>query len=305
MTDIQLPRLATPQDTFTSLRASSAVLVDKTALLPQLIDENKVYLACPNGMGKTMLLTMLSELFTDGTEQFEGLAVYEHWSLTESYPVIFISLDELDCAPTLELELILRLRYAWKQAGFPQALNVAPRAFTLSALLPALNSLAGQQEIVVLIDDWDYSFTNTAQSPQDLATIERLLSTLFSWVQQCSQARFVMVTGLDRPSKVPMVGFDQFHDISTDPRFATLLGITYEELEANYGPYLKHQARRLNQTCDQFVRTLQACIHTVRTDDGAKHRLYVPSELNFLLRALTGLAPNPLISAFAATIGLR
>lgn len=38
MTDIQLPRLATPQDDFMGLRVSSAVLVDKTALLPQLIN---------------------------------------------------------------------------------------------------------------------------------------------------------------------------------------------------------------------------------------------------------------------------
>lgn len=183
-------------------------------------------------------------------------------------------------------------------------MEIAPQAYTLSELLPALNSLAEQQEIVVLIDDWDYSFTSTTQSPQDLATIERVLSSLFGWMQQCSQARFVMVTGLDRPSKVPMIGFEQFHDISADPRFATLLGITHEELEDNYDLYLEHHARLLNLTIDQFISKLQGCIYVVRTDDGAKHRLYVPSELNFLLRALTGLAPNPLISAFAK-MGLR
>ena len=55
------------------IRQNQYLLVDKTAHICNLLDERKVFLSRPRRFGKTLLLSTIKELFTNGTKNFEGL----------------------------------------------------------------------------------------------------------------------------------------------------------------------------------------------------------------------------------------
>ena len=59
----QLPRLTLGNPYFCRVRDEHTVLVDKTAKLVELTNNNRVFLARPRRMGKTLLHTTLTELF--------------------------------------------------------------------------------------------------------------------------------------------------------------------------------------------------------------------------------------------------
>lgn len=74
-----LPPIALDCSDFAQIRARGAVLVDKSAHLLSLLNKFKVYLCRPYGFGTSIIMSMLAELFTHGTEQFEGLIIHDLW----------------------------------------------------------------------------------------------------------------------------------------------------------------------------------------------------------------------------------
>lgn len=74
------------------LRRNNFLLVDKTPLIGQLVTKYlKVFIARPRRFGKTMLISLLEELFTHGDRNFEGTAIFGHWPFPEPCPVISLS----------------------------------------------------------------------------------------------------------------------------------------------------------------------------------------------------------------------
>lgn len=69
--------LATGGSDFAMMRRKGYLFIDKTALLPRLLYKWHVFVARPQGFGKSLLISMLEELFTHGAQSpcFDGLAV--------------------------------------------------------------------------------------------------------------------------------------------------------------------------------------------------------------------------------------
>ena len=71
--------------------------VDKTQKLLELVtDKTKVFLSRPRRMGKSTLVSMLKDLFTNGDKNFKGTAIYGHWPQEERYPVITLDFMEIE-----------------------------------------------------------------------------------------------------------------------------------------------------------------------------------------------------------------
>ena len=66
--------------------------VDKTSLFKSLLmTKRKVFLARPQGMGKTLLCSMLADLFVYGTGDFKNTVVYGDWPDNKRNQVIRLS----------------------------------------------------------------------------------------------------------------------------------------------------------------------------------------------------------------------
>ena len=56
-----LQKIPVGQSEWSCIKADGLLLVDKTALLPDLVKKPKVSLARPHGFGKTLLLSMIED----------------------------------------------------------------------------------------------------------------------------------------------------------------------------------------------------------------------------------------------------
>lgn len=201
MTTSHLTKLPVGISNWNAICEQDLFYVDKTAKLADLVwNQRKVFFARPNGMGKTLLCSMLKELFTHGTQNFEGTAIYDEWPEAQCYPVISLNLSEI-FSDNFELALKHALVAAFVEAGFKQAQSVA---FTLelNAFLHHLDHLARDQQLVFLIDDWDSPLTRALEHydlDQGRAAFNQAVDTmrvLFSWLNQRKRSRFIFITGV-------------------------------------------------------------------------------------------------------------
>ena len=86
-----LQKINTTSSNFNLIRRKGFLLVDKTERINDLIDENRVFLSRPRRFGKSLLLSTLTELYTNGVKNFEGLAIHDLWQ-QDRYPVVNLSI---------------------------------------------------------------------------------------------------------------------------------------------------------------------------------------------------------------------
>ena len=97
-------------ESLSQLRQQHKLLVDKTAQLAELAQGSTLFLARPNGFGKTLLLSTLQELFAHGAQDnpaCAGLAVQARWP-HGIFPVVSLSLAGLTNPTTLSADLAAR-----------------------------------------------------------------------------------------------------------------------------------------------------------------------------------------------------
>lgn len=76
----ELKSLPIGTQTFSALRSSGQIYVDKTEMIHRLASEvQKIFLARPRRFGKSLLLRTFASLFEHGLRDFQGLAIEKLW----------------------------------------------------------------------------------------------------------------------------------------------------------------------------------------------------------------------------------
>jgi hypothetical protein len=114
--------------------------------------------------------------------------------------------------------------------------------------------------VVVIIDEYDQPLLATIDHPEIQEQIRNGLSGFFSTLKSCdSHLRFVFVTGVTKFARVSLFsGANQLDDISLDPRYACICGITQEELEANFTSEIESVASQNRRSYRQHLKKLRA-----------------------------------------------
>lgn len=260
--------------------------VDKTSLLNSLLlTKRKVFLARSQGMGKTLLCSMLADLFVYGTGDFKGTAVGADWPDSKRYQVIKLSFGGLSGQDEVALRNSLKglLVEAYVNAGFAQVKKMEYAATTLNRLLGHLSSISLKNRLVFLIDDWDYPLTASYGFPVRYQAALDVLSEFYAWLNHLNHVRFILVTGQAHELSSKLVTCGEIRDISTDPEYATLLGFTPDELESNYAPFIEAAAQRRGESVEAVRAALEACACEISLEGGTKVKLYNPRAVNRLL----------------------
>ena len=281
-----LQRITTTSSDFNQFRRKGFLLVDKTAYLNDLIRESRVFLSRPRRFGKSLLLSTIAELFTNGVKNFEGLAIHDMWQ-RDRYPVVELSFFGLSDPETFESDLCEILRGAFAMAGFGAALDTAPQIDNIVDLTGYLDYLRGQQDIVLLIDECDFPLSSNLYDREAFEKNKEILNQFYAWIRDIDNLEFLMLTGIARYQDSSMFSGQTITDISMKTRYADLLGYTQEEVEYYFADHIKEAAARLKISTDELCHKLAAFYKGFCFDENAKGRLYCPLSINEFFNQLS------------------
>jgi len=223
--------------TFEDLIQGNFLYVDKTEYIWNLIRPAKemYFLSRPRRFGKSLTLSTLKAVFQGKKELFKGLAIYDKPYDWKPYPVIHLDLG--DCEPKDAQNLSNKLKYKLgiiaSDYGIQLCGDTADIQF--SDLIFKLSRLNHNTSVVILLDEYDKPILSNINDP-NISEIFRELKRFYSVIKNMEHAeRFVFITGVSKFSHVSVFSdLNNLTDITMDARYATMLGYTQEELEANF-----------------------------------------------------------------------
>ncbi|NQZ08642.1 MAG: AAA family ATPase [Algicola sp.] len=221
--------------TFSKIIEDNLLYIDKTAIIDDLIQQGSVYFfSRPRRFGKSLLISTLEALFSGHKNLFEGLAIADSDYPFTVYPVIRMDFsdEEFNTADDLRAHIHSILNeYAQK---YDITLNSETFAKRFKELLAKLQDKTGQA-VVLLVDEYDKPILNNLKKPV-LGEIKAVISAFYAAVKaQDKYLRFVFITGVSKFAKVSVFsGMNNMTDISMDNAYATLCGVTQQELEHHF-----------------------------------------------------------------------
>ena len=272
-----MKRLPIGESDFKSIRNNGLLYVDKTAHLHQLISSGKFYfLSRPRRFGKSLLVKTLSALFSGEKELFKGLWIYDKidW---KKYPVISLSFNNIDYREKgLEKALCIRLDIIAEQHQIKLKADTAKTKFGELILF-----LGKKGRVVVLIDEYDKPILDYLHDfPQ--ADINRdILKNFFGTLKGLEiveHLQFVFLTGVSKFTRVSVFSeLNNLTDLTAHPKYTTMLGITQEELESYFAPYLEEFTQNNKITKSELLKKIKEWYNGYTWD--AKNFVYNPHSL--------------------------
>ena len=276
----QLPHIVTGLSRFIDFAANNALFVDKTALLQTLVDKKFVFLSRPRRFGKSLLISMLKDLFEHGTENFAGLDIYDIWR-EKTYPVLTLSFLDKTNPEAFETDLCIALRDAFYDAGFHEVYDFIPDCNDFQTLSGRLvrQVLKGQQ-VVLLIDEWDDPLSSNLHNHDNYEQITALLRHFYTWIRESHAFWFVLVTGIGRYQNTSFFTGEYITDISMEPYFAALVGYTQKELQQYFAPYITRSAWLNHISEDEMLEQIKLYYDGFCFDQDGLVKVYSPWSIN-------------------------
>ena len=227
---------------FESIIRDGYVYVDKTALIYRMATEGKVYfLSRPRRFGKSLLVSTLKYYFQGRKDLFQGLAIDSMEKEWVEYPVFHLSFGGDSFTAEGALEARIEKFLADKETLYGKNPHSKTTGDRFKDLLKAAHRKCGRRA-VVLIDEYDKPLLDVLDTNLyvEVGVNRRLLEEhyrdilrgFYSVFKEADEhLQFVLLTGVTKFAQVSVFsGFNQPADISMDPRYETLCGITEKEL---------------------------------------------------------------------------
>ena len=218
--------------TFETVRREGYCYVDKTALVHQLAQNGKYYfLSRPRRFGKSLLISTLEAYFQGKKELFDGLALEHLEREWTEYPVLHLDLNSRNYVDTESLPAILNQHLeAWEALYGTNPAEKSP-SLRFQGIIQRAAERCGRN-VVVLVDEYDKPLLQALGNEPLLTAYRQQLKAFYGALKsKDAYLRFALLTGVTKSSKVSVFSdLNNLQDISMSPRFATLCGITEQEL---------------------------------------------------------------------------
>jgi DNA-binding Lrp family transcriptional regulator len=270
---------------FTKLIENDCIYVDKTKTIHQLLTSgvNVFFLSRPRRFGKSLLISTLEALFRGRKNLFEGLYIYDKWDWTRQHPVIRIDWTRINHKTPAEIEndlsAVLRLKAG--DAGIVLTREYASGRF--DELIEQLYRKTGKR-VVVLIDEYDVPILDVmGKSSEELKAMQETLHNIYKVLKGADDyLQFVFLTGVSKFAGLSIFSaLNNIEDITLSKGYATLCGVTQEELENDFPEHLAAAAEELSITRDALLDNIRKWYNGYSWD--GKTSVYNPfSTLQFL-----------------------
>ena len=245
---------------FEEIRKGGYLYVDKTDIIWQLANRGKKYnyLSRPRRFGKSVLVDTLEAYFMGKKELFEGLKIMQMETEWVKRPVIRLDMSRAGAEPeTLRsyLNNIFR-QYEKEYSLVPDPADSLADRF--DAIIVGAYKQTGQQ-VAILIDEYDSPLQHSWKTPYHEActTIYREVFAILK--ADDKYEKFVFITGITKFTQISLFSvLNNLSNISFEPEYAALCGITKEEVLRDFKPEINKLATSKGWTFDEAVAQLTA-----------------------------------------------
>ena len=256
----QLKRCPIGIQTFEEIINKDYLYIDKTEYIYRMANGASKYcfLSRPRRFGKSLLTSTLHSYFAGKKDLFEGLAIEKLETEWTEYPVLHfdMSLSKHVDKETLESMLDVQLFEHEKIYGNPE------RAVTLNDRMKTLIMRACEQtdrQVVVLIDEYDAPLLDVMHEEENLPVLRNVMRNFYSPLKACDPyLRFVFLTGITKFSQLSIFSeLNNISNVSMDEPYATICGITEEEMLERMSGYIERLAISQEMSKEETVLKLK------------------------------------------------
>lgn len=260
MVEINDRKLPVGIQSFEKIRKDGYLYVDKTDIIWQLANRNKTYnyLSRPRRFGKSVLVDTLESYFMGKKELFEGLKIMQLETEWVKRPVIRLDMSRAGAEPeTLRsyLNNIFR-QYEGEYSLVPDPADSLADRF--NAIIVGAYKQTGQQ-VVILIDEYDSPLQHSWKTPHHEACTAVYREVFAILKADDKYEKFVFITGITKFTQISLFSvLNNLSNISFEPEFAAICGITKEEVLRDFKPEINKLAEYEDWTFDEAVAQLTA-----------------------------------------------
>lgn len=272
--------------TFEKLIETNRIYVDKTQIIYRLICSGitACFISRPRRFGKSLTVSTLDAIFSGKKDLFKGLAIESSNYKWPVHPVIH-----------LDMKYVAQENVERSEKGLVSSLNriAAHYAFSFQTqnvddqfreLIINLHQKTGQK-VVVLIDEYDKPLIDNLDNIDEAKKIQGLLKRFYGVLKSADEyLRFVFITGVSKFTKVSVFSdLNHLVDLTYNPDYATLVGLTEEELVRYYPNYIHAIADEKGWSQERTMDEIRTWYNGYRFSD-VNIKVYNPwSTLNLFL----------------------
>ena len=245
---------------FEKIRNDGYFYIDKTALMYQMVKTGSYYfLSRPRRFGKSLLVSTLEAYFQGKKELFEGLAVEKLEKDWIKYPILHLDLniEKYDTSESLD-NILDKSLTAWEKL---YGAEPSERSFSLrfAGIIERACKLAGQR-VVILVDEYDKPMLQAIGNEELQKQFRNTLKPFYGALKTMDGCiKFAFLTGVTKFGKVSVFSdLNNLDDISMKPQYATICGITRQELEDTFIPELNRLAETNELTYEETLNKMTA-----------------------------------------------
>ena len=279
----ELTKLPLGYSDFVRLREEDCIYADKTALIYQLCAEgSKIFISRPRRFGKSLLTSTFESLFKYGLRDFQGLAIEKLWK-DKTYDVVhldFSEIREFSDKDDFELQFDHLLLSNFGAVGFIYDEKKGYPLVQISAWLATLPV----SSLVILIDEYDAPLTNCLGNSALFNDVRRIMSSFFLKLKARDRClRFSFMTGITKYRQTSIFSeLNNFDDISLNPEYGTLIGLTESEIRENFEAFIRKAGTALKMSEAEVMDGLRENYDGFCFDEEASRHVFCPwSVLNF------------------------
>ena len=260
MVEINDRRLPVGIQSFEEIRKQGCLYVDKTDIIWQLANRGKKYnyLSRPRRFGKSILVDTLEAYFLGKKELFEGLKIMQLETEWVKRPVIRLDMSRAGAEPdTLRSYLDITFDKLEEVYGITPK-PTAKLADRFDAIIQTAYEQTGQQ-VAILIDEYDSPLQHSWKTPQHEACTDVYREVFAILKADDKYEKFVFITGITKFTQISLFSvLNNLSNISFEPEYAAICGITKEELLRDFKPEINKLAEYEDWTYDEAVANLTA-----------------------------------------------
>jgi hypothetical protein len=238
----------------------NAVYVDKTEYVYNLTHTSKfVFLSRPRRFGKSLLSSTFEYYFEGRKELFTGLAIESLEKDWIKHPVLHFDLSPVKGKPINQMKESIGLQLSLFESEYGITEPASALGDRLTTLIISAYNQTGQK-VVVLFDEYDAPILDVLHDDDKREEIRKLLREFYSPLKMCDRyLRFVFITGISTFSQLSIFSeLNNLKIISNNPRYASICGITEQELLDNFQDGIEKMAQKLRCSNEEAIAKLKS-----------------------------------------------